>query len=88
MSSMATQALSGTELEKLRGFPEFSREEPVRYFTLSPTDEGFLVGHRRQGNCLGSAVQLCTPPWNPGWVSDWALCPGREMTLATCGRQV
>jgi hypothetical protein len=60
---MATQILSDAELEKLRRFPELSREELVRYFTLTPADESFLIGHRRQGNRLGVAVQLCTLPW-------------------------
>ena len=63
MSPMATQILSDAELEKLRRFPELSREELVRYFTLMPADESFLMGHRRQGNRLGVAVQLCTLPW-------------------------
>ncbi len=58
---MATQIMSDAELEKLRGFPEISREELVHYFTLTPADEGFLAGHRRPGNVLGLAVQLSAP---------------------------
>jgi hypothetical protein len=66
---MPTQILSDAELERLRRFPEISREELVRYFTLTPADEAFLAGHRRQGNRLGLAVQLCTLP-SLGFVPD------------------
>nr|WP_252174445.1 DUF4158 domain-containing protein [Rhodococcus pyridinivorans] len=30
------------ELERLRGFPEISREELFRYFTLTPADLAFV----------------------------------------------
>jgi hypothetical protein len=50
---MATQFQTDAELQKLRGFPEVSREELVRYFTLTAADEGFLAGHRRSANRLG-----------------------------------
>jgi hypothetical protein len=65
MSPMATQILSDAELEKLRRFPELSREELVRYFSLMPADESFLMGHRRQGNRLGvAAARLhAAPNW-------------------------
>lgn len=43
---MATQVFSDTELERLRGFPEIDREELVRFFTLTPTDETFVRSHR------------------------------------------
>jgi TnpA family transposase len=66
---MATQIMPDAELEKLRRFPEISWEEVVRYFTLTPADEGFLAGHRRPGNVLGLAVQLCKLPWL-GFVPD------------------
>jgi len=61
--------MSDAELDKLQAFPEISREELVRYFTLTPADEGFLAAHRRPANRLGLAVQLCTLPWL-GFVPD------------------
>jgi len=60
---------SDAELGRLRGFPEISREELVRYFTLSGADEAFVRAKRRPGTVLGVAVQLCTLPWL-GFVPD------------------
>jgi hypothetical protein len=51
--------LSEDELARLRGFPEPSRAELIRFFTLAPGDEAFVRGFRRQENVLGAAVQLC-----------------------------
>jgi hypothetical protein len=76
---MATQILSDAELEKLRRFPELSREELVRYFTLTPADESFLIGHRRQGNRLGVAVQLCTLAWLGFVPDDVASAPAQAV---------
>ncbi len=39
---MATQVFSEAELERQLGFPEVDREQLVRYFTLTPTDEAFV----------------------------------------------
>jgi hypothetical protein len=72
-------ALVGRELEKLRRFPEISREELVRYFTLTPADESFLIRHRRQGNRLGLAVQLCTLPWLGFAPDDVGSAPARAV---------
>jgi hypothetical protein len=69
MTDMATQIMSDAERDKLQAFPQISREELVRYFTLTPADEGFLAAHRRPANRLGLAVQLCTLPWL-GFVPD------------------
>ena len=60
---------SDAELEELRGFPEINRAELIRYFTLTPAEEGFVRGHREEKNQLGVAVQLCTLPWL-GFVPD------------------
>jgi hypothetical protein len=61
--------MSDAELDKLQAVPEISREELLRYFTLTPADGGFLAAHRRPANRLGLAVQLCTLPWL-GFVPD------------------
>jgi hypothetical protein len=66
---VATQVFSEAELERLRGFPEVDREQLVRFFTLTPTDEAFVRSHRGPANRLGVAVQLCTLPWL-GFVPD------------------
>ena len=66
---MATQVFSEAELDRLRGFPELDRDELIRFFTLTPTDEAFVRSHRGSSNHLGVAVQLCTLPWL-GFVPD------------------
>lgn len=60
---------SEEELAGLRGFPEISREELIRFFTLTAADEGFVRGKRSPSTVLGVAVQLCTLPWL-GFVPD------------------
>lgn len=61
---MATRVFADEELQRLRGFPEISREELIRYFTLTPADAAF-VARRGRGPAvrLGLAVSLCTLPW-------------------------
>ena len=51
------------------GFPEISREELIRFFTLSAADEAFVRSMRRPSTLLGVAVQLCALPWL-GFVPD------------------
>ncbi len=60
---------SQAELRQLRGFPEISRAELIRYFTLTPADVVFVRKFRCRPNTLGAAVQLCTLPWL-GFVPD------------------
>ncbi len=67
---MATRdVFSDAELAQLRGFPEITRAELIRYFTLTDADEAFVRKFRGQGNTLGAAVQLCALPWL-GFVPD------------------
>lgn len=67
---MATQdVFSAEELARLRGFPEISRAELIRYFTLTGADEAFVRQFRTGRNVLGVAVQLCALPWL-GFVPD------------------
>jgi hypothetical protein len=60
---------SGQKLARLRGYPEISREELIRFFTLSAADEAFVRSMRRPATVLGVAVQLCALPWL-GFVPD------------------
>ena len=60
---------SPNELAELRGFPEISREELIRYFTLTPAEVTFVGAKRSPTTTLGMAVQLCTLPWL-GFVPD------------------
>lgn len=62
---MATRVFTVEELERLRGFPEISREELIRFFTLTPADVEFVDPGRGRGPAdrIGLAVQLCTLPW-------------------------
>jgi TnpA family transposase len=60
---------SAGELARLRGFPEITRAELVRYFTLTSADEAFMRKFHGRGNVLGASVQLCALPWL-GFVPD------------------
>ena len=42
------------ELQRLREFPEISREELFRYFTLTPADMAFVATQGR-----GPVLRLC-----------------------------
>ncbi len=67
---MATRdAFSEEELAQLRGFPEITRAELIRYFTPTPADEAFVRRFHGRRNTLGAAVQMCTLPWL-GFVPD------------------
>ena len=59
---MATQVFSDEELERLRGFPEISRDELFRFFTLTPADVAFVDPGRGRGPAdrLGLGGALCT----------------------------
>ena len=76
---MATQVFSEAELERLRGFPEVDREQLVRFFTLTPTEEAFVRSHRGPTNRLGVAVQLCTLPWLGFVPDDVASAPAQAV---------
>jgi len=60
---------SEQELARLRGFPEITAEDVIRFFTLSSADEAFARASRGATAMLGRAVQLCTLPWL-GYVPD------------------
>jgi Domain of unknown function (DUF4158) len=60
---------SAEELARLRGFPEITRAELIRYFTLTRADEAFLRKFHRRDNVLGAGVQLASLPWL-GFVPD------------------
>src|SRR5258707_9176604 len=53
------------QCEQLRSFPEISRDELFRYFTLTPADVAFVDpgAGRGPGERLEIAVQLSTLPW-------------------------
>jgi hypothetical protein len=68
---------SEQELVRLRGFPEITRAELIKYFTLSSPDEAFLCKFVGQRNVLGASVQLCTLPWL-GFVPDEVIVAPEE----------
>ena len=54
---MATRdVFSAGELARLRGFPEITRAELIRYFTLTGPDVAFLRKFRSRVNVLGAGV--------------------------------
>ncbi len=67
---MSEKMFSWEQYEQLRSFPEISRDELFRYFTLTPADAAFVDpgAGRGPGDRLGMAVQLATLPW-------LGLCP-------------
>ena len=68
---MATRVFSDEELAQLRGFPEITRDELIRFFTLTSANRAFVDPGRGRSarDRLGLAVQLCTLPWL-GFVPD------------------
>jgi hypothetical protein len=60
---------SEQEMGRLRGFPEITRAELIRYFTLTSAEEEFLRKFLGRRNVLGASVQLCVLPWL-GFVPD------------------
>ena len=60
---------SAGELARLRGFPEITRAELIRYFTLTGPDVAFLRKFHSRVNVLGAGMQLCSLPWL-GFVPD------------------
>ncbi|MFD3592591.1 Tn3 family transposase [Nocardia sp. NPDC058640] len=68
---MATQVFADEELARLREFPDISREELFRFFTLTPADVAFVTPGRGRGPAerLGLSVALCSLPWL-GFVPD------------------
>lgn len=68
---MATQVFADEKLARLREFPDISRDELDRFFTLTPADVVFVTPGRGRGPAerLGLSVALCSLPWL-GFVPD------------------
>lgn len=68
---MVAQVLADEELERLREFPDVSRDDLVRFFTLTSSDLAFVDPGRGRGPAerLGLSLALCTLPWL-GFVPD------------------
>ncbi len=60
---MATRVFSDSEIEALRGFPEASADELVRYFRLAAVDLEFARRRHGDANRLGVAVQIAVLGW-------------------------
>jgi Domain of unknown function (DUF4158) len=58
---VATRLFADEELARLREFPDISREELFRYFTLTAADIAFLTPGRGRGPAerLGMSLALC-----------------------------
>jgi Domain of unknown function (DUF4158) len=71
---VAAQMFSEEQLGQLRSFPDISRDDLIRHFTLTQSDAAFVDPGRGRGPAdrLGLAVQLCTLPWL-GFVPDEVL---------------
>jgi len=68
---LATRVFSDEELAQLRGFPEITRDELIRFFTLTSANRASVDPGRGRSarDRTGLAVQLCTLPWL-GFVPD------------------
>ncbi|GAB3976851.1 hypothetical protein GCM10029978_064900 [Actinoallomurus acanthiterrae] len=68
---MSEKMFSEEQLEQLRSFPKITRDELIKYFTLTPADLAFVDPGRGRGPAdrLGLAVQLASLPWL-GFVPD------------------
>jgi hypothetical protein len=62
---------SEEQLEQLRSFPEITRDELIKFFTLTSADLAFVDPGRGRGPAdrLGLAVQLASLSWL-GFVPD------------------
>lgn len=72
---MASRLFSDAEIDMLRGFPEVTPEELIRFFDLEPTDLRFARSFRTDRNRLGIAVQLSVLGWLGFVPGDLAGCP-------------
>ncbi|MGB6162552.1 MAG: Tn3 family transposase [Pseudonocardiaceae bacterium] len=74
---MSEKMFSREQYEQLRSFPEISRDELFRYFTLSSADVVFVDPGAGRGPAdrLGLAVQLSTLPWLGFVPEDVASAP-------------
>jgi len=72
----------------LRGFPEITRDELVRFFTLSPADRAFVDPGRGRSprDRLGLAIQLCSLLWL-GFVPD-VVTAAPPVVVARLARQL
>ena len=68
---MSEKMFSREQYEQLRSFPEISRDELFRYFTLTPADVAFVDPGAGRGAAdrLGMAVLVSALPWL-GFVPD------------------
>jgi hypothetical protein len=68
---VSEKMFSEEQLEQLRSFPEITRDELIKYFTLTPADLAFVDPGRGRGAAdrLGLAVQLASLSWL-GFVPD------------------
>jgi hypothetical protein len=46
---MSTRMFSEDQLERLRSYPDISRDDLIRYFTLTPADVAFIDPGRGRG---------------------------------------
>jgi hypothetical protein len=64
---MPTRLFSTEELTRLRSFPaEVSRDEVIRYFTLTEPDRALVARAHGEANQLGLAVQVASPQQSGG----------------------
>jgi len=83
---VSEKMFSREQYEQLRSFPEISRDELFRYFTLTPADAAFVDpgAGRGPGDRLGMAVQLATLPWLGFVPDDVASAPPAAVARNSC----
>jgi tRNA(Met) C34 N-acetyltransferase TmcA len=69
--SVSEKMFSEEQLEQLRSSPQITRDELIKFFTLTSADLAFVDPGRGRGPAdrLGLAVQLASLPWL-GFVPD------------------
>lgn len=72
---MPTRVFSDAELEALRGFPEITAAELIRYFWLAQPDLEFARRRHGPRNQLGVAVQVAVLGWLGFVPDDLAAAP-------------
>jgi len=80
---VSEKMFSREQYEQLRSFPEISRDELFRYFTLTSADVAFVDPGAGRGPADRLAVQLSILPWLGFVPDDVASAPPAVVVVVT-----